>query len=183
MTTTDTHYRTRCGSPLGELTLLATDAGLRAVVWEGDEPDVAGLPADGEIVDRSDHPVLAAAATQMAEYFDSRRCDFDVPLDLRGTQFQQAAWRALAAIPACETTTYAAQAARIGRPKAVRAVGSANGRNPVPIVLPCHRVVGSDGALTGYSGAGGLDTKQFLLDHEQKSCTADGKPAGLTACC
>jgi methylated-DNA-[protein]-cysteine S-methyltransferase len=108
--------------------------------------------------------VLAAAARQLEEYFAGERTAFELPLDLEGTRFQRAAWLALAEIPYGETVSYGEQARRLGRPHAVRAVGAANGRNPVPIVLPCHRVVGSDGSLTGFGG--GLDVKRALLDHE-----------------
>ncbi len=106
----------------------------------------------------------------MGEYFAGRRTTFDIPLDLRGTEFQVTVWRALAEIPFGQTSTYGEQAARIGRPSAARAVGAANGRNPVSIVLPCHRIVGKDGSLTGF--AGGLDTKQYLLDHERQTTAA-----------
>ncbi len=170
---TDKHYRATCPSPLGELTLVSTDTGLRVVSWEGEEPNVAGLPLVKDIESSPSHPIIAATIQQFAEYFGSRRCDFDLPLDLRGTEFQQQAWRALATIPGGKTASYGEQARRIGRPKAVRAIGNANGRNPVPIVLPCHRVIGSNAALTGYSGAGGLKTKQFLLDLEQNCNSTD----------
>ena len=123
------------------------------------------LESDGNAVEADDHPVLAAATAQLAEYFAGRRQEFDIPLDLTGTEFQRAAWSALASVPFGETRSYRQQAEAIGRPKAVRAVGAANGKNPVPIVLPCHRIVGSDGSLTGYGG--GLPIKEFLLNHEQ----------------
>ena len=116
------------------------------------------------MLDGSDHPVLARAAAQLAEYFRGDRTSFDVPLDLRGTEFQVAAWRALDDIPYGTTRSYGEQAALIGRPTAVRAIGQANGRNPVPIVLPCHRVIGANGSLVGFGG--GLDTKTLLLQHE-----------------
>ena len=106
-------------------------------------------------------PILCEAATQLGQYFAKERTDFDLPLDLQGTDFQQEAWKALARIPYGETWTYKQQAELLGRPKAVRAVGAANGKNPVSIVLPCHRVIGSNGTLTGF--AGGLDTKKQLL--------------------
>jgi methylated-DNA-[protein]-cysteine S-methyltransferase len=109
--------------------------------------------------------VLEEACCQLDDYFAGRRTSFDLPLDLQGTPFQQDAWRALAEIPFGETRTYAQQAGRLGRPSASRAVGAANGRNPLSIVLPCHRVVGSDGSLTGF--AGGLETKRWLLEHER----------------
>jgi methylated-DNA-[protein]-cysteine S-methyltransferase len=110
--------------------------------------------------------VLAAARTQLAEYFDGRRSDFDLPLAPRGTPFQQAVWQALLAVPFGATSTYGAIAAAIRRPKAVRAVGAAVGANPIGIVVPCHRVVGADGSLTGY--AGGLDRKARLLALERR---------------
>jgi methylated-DNA-[protein]-cysteine S-methyltransferase len=143
-------------TPIGELRLVGSDAGLRLVLWPGRD---AG---DGVVAEPS--PLLDEAARQLAEYVAGARTAFDVPLDLRGTPFQLRAWRALAAIPYGETVSYAEQARRLGRPHAVRAVGAANGRNPVPIVLPCHRIVGSDGSLTGFGG--GLDVKRALLDHE-----------------
>ena len=148
-------------SPVGELRLVASDVGLRAVLWP-DEDDRVHF--DDELVE-ADHPILEAAATQLAEYFAGERTEFELPLDPQGTEFQVAAWKALAEIPYGETATYGEQAERIGRPSAVRAVGAANGRNPLSIVLPCHRVVGADGSLTGF--AGGLDAKRLLLDHEQ----------------
>ena len=157
----DTHWHATIDSPIGPLGLVATDQGLRAVSWRGEETSVE-LPPD--MLDGSDHPVLARAAAQLHEYFRGDRTSFDLPLDLRGTEFQQAAWRALGDIPYGSTRSYGEQAALIGRPKAVRAVGQANGRNPVPIVLPCHRVIGANGSLVGFGG--GLDTKTLLLEHE-----------------
>ena len=107
---------------------------------------------------------MRRTARQLAEYFAGRRTGFDLPLDLRGTPFQLAVWQSLAAVPYGRTVSYSQQAAAVSRPKAVRAVGQANGRNPVPIVLPCHRVVGANGSLTGFGG--GLDIKLSLLRHE-----------------
>lgn len=159
--TSDTLRSCTIDTPVGPLTAVATDAGLRAVLWPGDERIDFYPPP----VEDPGHPVLAEVATQLQQYFAGERVDFDVPLDLRGTDFQVSVWRALAEIPFGQTSTYGDQAARIGRPAAARAVGAANGRNPVSIVLPCHRIVGKDGSLTGF--AGGLDTKQFLLDHER----------------
>lgn len=159
--TSDTIYSRTIDSPVGPLTAVATDQGLRAVLWPEDER----IDFESSPVESSDHPVLDAVATQLEQYFAGDRVVFDVPLDLHGTDFQVSVWRALAEIPFGETSTYGDQAARIGRPKAARAVGAANGRNPVSIVLPCHRIVGKDGSLTGF--AGGLETKRFLLDHEQ----------------
>ncbi len=154
---------TTYASPFGTLTLVASHAGLRAVLWPGDDPRRAGLAGDG--LRPGDEPLLTRARDQLDGYFQGTRTSFDLPLDLGGTPFQQVVWRALAEIPYAETRTYAEQAVRVGRPTAVRAVGAANGRNPLSIVLPCHRVVGSDGSLTGF--AGGLGVKRALLEHER----------------
>lgn len=154
---------TQLDSPVGRLRLVATDQGLSRLLF--DEQADADLRPDGDSAQADDHPVLAAATTQLEEYFAGQRQEFDVPLDLEGTEFQRAAWTALASVPFGETRSYRQQAEAIGRPKAVRAIGAANGRNPVPIVLPCHRIVGSDGSLTGYGG--GLPIKEYLLNHER----------------
>jgi methylated-DNA-[protein]-cysteine S-methyltransferase len=143
-------------TPIGELRLVASVAGLRSVYFPGPTPELNAVEGDS--------PVFAEAATQLHEYFAGERTRFDLPLDLVGTLFQLEAWRGLAEIPFGETVSYGEQARRLGRPDAVRAVGAANGRNPVPIVLPCHRVIGADGSLTGFGG--GLHVKQALLDHE-----------------
>jgi len=139
-------------TPVGRLGLVASERGLRRVLWPG-EPGAGG-----------DEAVLAAAATQLREYFDGTRRAFDLPLDLEGTPFQRRAWLALAEIPYGETRSYGEQARRLGVPRAARAIGAANGANPLPIILPCHRLVGADGALTGFGG--GLDVKRWLLEHE-----------------
>ncbi len=154
-------YRKTVESPVGDLRLVATDAALVAVLWPTER--------DGRVTFSSDptngsNAVLDMAAQQLAEYFAGTRRTFELPLELCGTEFQQQAWNALTEIPYGETSTYGKQAVAIGRPRAIRAIGSANGRNPLSIVLPCHRVVGADGKLTGF--AGGLDTKRWLLDHE-----------------
>ncbi|MDH3755615.1 MAG: methylated-DNA--[protein]-cysteine S-methyltransferase, partial [Acidimicrobiia bacterium] len=160
----DQHYTTIIDSPLGPLTLVATDKGLRAVLWPDDEPTRVRLPDAAIETDATDHPVLRAATSQLDEYFAGTRSEFEVPLDLRGTEFQVANWTALAEIRFGTTSTYGEQAGRLGRPKAARAIGAATGKNPISIILPCHRVVGSDGSLTGF--AGGLDAKRWLLAHE-----------------
>lgn len=147
-------------SPLGPLTIAATDAGLRAILWPDDDDRVA---VEGDIDD--DHPVLVEARRQLGEYFDGERFDFDLPLDPVGTDFQQQAWQALRTIPYGETVSYGEQADRMGDRNKARAVGAANGKNPLSIVVPCHRVVGADGSLTGF--AGGIDTKAWLLAHER----------------
>jgi methylated-DNA-[protein]-cysteine S-methyltransferase len=150
-------------SPIGVLTLIASPVGLTHVLFDGQEPTDVGLPDDLPEVD--DDPALEAAATQLAEYFAGDRKQFDLPLDLRGTDFQRDAWLALARVPYGETRSYGEQAEAIGRPGAFRAVGAANGRNPIPVILPCHRIIGASGALTGFGG--GLGVKRQLLDHEQ----------------
>lgn len=169
-------HRAPLPSPLGILTLVADDAALVAILWPDDAPGRVRLPATGE---RADHPVLAAAARQLGEYFAGARTAFDLPLAPRGTDFQQLVWAALNDIPYGETRSYADIATAIGRPTATRAVGAANGRNPISIVTPCHRVIGRSGALTGF--AGGLPAKQHLLAIEQRSrpfTFADAFPKG-----
>jgi len=137
---------------VGPLLLRATDAGLAEIRY--------GAVASAE----SGGPLLGAAARELAEYFAGERRVFTVPLDPSGTAFQRCVWDALAEIPFGQTRSYAQQAGAIGRPDAVRAVAAANGKNPLPIVVPCHRVIGGDGSLTGY--AGGLEIKRALLEHE-----------------
>lgn len=146
-------------SPLGPLTVATSDRGLLALEFP---QDAWLLPRDGwrEV----DHPLLRQAQGQLDEYFRGDRRIFDLPLAPQGTPFQRQVWFALADIPYGQTTSYARLAARIGRPTAAPAVGAANGRNPLGIFLPCHRVVGAHGALTGFSG--GLAAKQFLLELE-----------------
>ena len=145
-------------SPVGRLTLVASDDGLAAILWENDRPGRVRLDLDAE---DTTHPVLVETGRQLDEYFDGRRKQFALPLDMAGTAFQRKVWNALLRIPFGETRSYREIARQIGNPAAVRAVGAANGRNPVSIVAPCHRVIGSSGALTGF--AGGLGTKADLL--------------------
>jgi len=145
-------------SPVGRLQLVASDAGLAAILWQNDRPNRVGL--DIETEDTS-HPVLRETERQLREYFGGQRSRFDLPLDPRGTAFQRKVWGALLTIPFGETRSYQQIAIQVGNPKAVRAVGAANGRNPLSIVAPCHRVIGSNGKLTGF--AGGLETKAYLL--------------------
>ena len=149
-------------SPVGDLTLVASDEGLMAVLWHDDDPARVRLGARSEA---TDHPVLRDATSQLSEYFAGQRQHFSVPLHFQGTDFQRQVWAALLDIPFGETRSYADIARAIGRPTATRAVGAANGRNPISIIAPCHRVVGSNGALTGF--AGGVETKKYLLDLEQ----------------
>jgi methylated-DNA-[protein]-cysteine S-methyltransferase len=156
-------------APFGMLTVVASDRGVRYITFEEDAHPKSYV--DMVVRDDAGHPVVARTLTQLREYLAGKRTSFDLPLDLQGTEFQVDAWNALAKIPFGATVSYAQQAASIGRPKATRAIGSANGRNPVVIVLPCHRVVGADGSLTGFGG--GLHVKSWLLDLEkQKSAQA-----------
>ena len=151
----------RYESPLGAMVVAATSRGLAGVWFEGQRhmPDHSAWPLQPA------HPVLRQAIAQLADYFAGKRAAFDLPLDLQGgTSFQQAVWQALLAIPAGGTTSYGVLSQRIGKPAAVRAVGAAVGRNPVSIIVPCHRVLGSNGSLTGY--AGGLERKSALLQLE-----------------
>jgi methylated-DNA-[protein]-cysteine S-methyltransferase len=145
-------------SPVGALTLVASDAGLVAILWEDDDPARVRMEAPE---DATDHPILAQAEAQLTDYFAGRREAFDLPLDFRGTDFQKSVWAALLTIPFGETRSYAQIAVAIGRPTATRAVGAANGRNPISIIAPCHRVIGANGTLTGF--AGGLEAKAYLL--------------------
>jgi methylated-DNA-[protein]-cysteine S-methyltransferase len=157
-------------SPIGPLALTADEAGLIEVefcsVTRRDKASARWRTA------RTDPPsnegkaatIVAAARSQLADYFAGRRRRFELPLNPRGTAFQQAVWSSLAAIPFGATVSYGELARRLGKPTAARAVGAANGQNPLAIILPCHRVVGADGSLTGY--AGGLEIKRKLLEHE-----------------
>ena len=150
-------------SPLGPLVLVASDQGLRAILWG---PDDALRVEIGEVNAGPDPAgVLAATEVQLNEYFEGQRTDFDIALDPVGTPFQKSVWEVLRTIPYGETITYGEQAKRLGDAKKARAVGAANGRNPISIIVPCHRVVGSNGSLTGF--AAGLDSKAFLLDLER----------------
>lgn len=153
-----TIVQTRYASPLGPMIVAATAHGLAGLWFEGQKhlPDTHTWPQ------QPGHPVLRQAVAQLAEYFAGQRTRFDLQLDLQGgTAFQRAVWTALLGIPAGQTVSYGAISQRIGKPAAVRAVGAAVGRNPVSVVVPCHRVLGGDGALTGY--AGGLERKTALL--------------------
>lgn len=160
---TETLFATAMDTPLGEVRLVASEAGLRAVLWNCHEPE--RVPFGGATLVEERTPILDEAARQFGEYLVHERTVFDVPLDPVGTPFQQAAWSILRQIPYGETITYGEQARRLGDVKATRAVGAANGRNPLSVIVPCHRVIGADGKLVGF--AGGLDTKAWLLAHER----------------
>ncbi len=160
--TSTTLHRTTMPSPIGELTIVADDAAIVSIRFDTErdrrQPDVLAA------ADLPDHPVLRVAVAQLTEYFHGERTEFDLPLAPTGTPFQLDAWTALRTVPYGTTVSYGEQAAVMGDRRKARAVGAANGRNPIPIVVPCHRVVGSNGHLTGF--AGGIEAKAWLLDHE-----------------
>lgn len=151
-------------SPVGNLKIVASDKGLAGILWEKDKADRVHFNPETKI---DKHPILLKAEKQLAEYFANKRTTFDIPLDFKGTPFQKSIWEYLVHIPFGETRTYGQLAKDIGYPKAVRAVGAANGQNPIAIIAGCHRVIGANGTLTGF--AGGLDAKAFLLKLE--NCT------------
>jgi methylated-DNA-[protein]-cysteine S-methyltransferase len=164
-TINDRLFVTTIDSPVHELRLVASERGLRAVLWQNHEPE--RVPLDHDALRTEHSEILDVAVTQLDEYFAGTRTEFDVPLDPLGSPFQRDVWAVLRTIPYGETITYGQQAARLGDPNKARAVGAANGRNPLSIVVPCHRVIGATGKLTGF--AGGLDTKAWLLAHEQRT--------------
>ena len=152
----------RVTTPLGTLLIVRTAKGLAGAWFEGQKHHPGPLDAP----ERPQDPLLARAAEQLRAYFDGSDESFDLPFDLRGTPFQRRVWQALQAIPLGGTRSYAAIAGAIGAPQAVRAVGAAVGRNPLSVLVPCHRVLGSDGSLTGY--AGGVERKRQLLARESR---------------
>lgn len=153
-------------SPVGQLTLVARDGKLTAILWEKERPNRVRL---GALQEANNSPVLLETQRQLKEYFAGTRNRFELYLDFAGTDFQKKVWQALLTIPFGETRSYSQIAVQIGHPKAVRAVGAANGRNPISIVAPCHRVIGASGGLTGF--AGGLEAKQYLLELEDAEAT------------
>ena len=164
------YVRKTIASPVGDLRLFASDAGLAAILWR-DDPGLHLQP--GAVIEPGAHPLLTETERQLHEYFGGKRRDFNLTLDFHGTDFQLRAWTALLTIPYGQTRTYAQMAALIGQPTAVRAVGAANGRNPISIVAPCHRVIGSNGTLTGFGG--GLENKAKLLALESAQADLFGR--------
>ena len=148
-------------SPVGKLKLVATETQLVAILWEKDKPKRVPL---SEMAEDMEHRVLAKTERQLREYFAGKRRSFDLPLEMRGTEFQKKVWEALLTIPFGETRTYGELAKAFGNANASRAVGAAIGRNPLSIIVPCHRVIGTSGKLTGF--AGGLEAKARLLEAE-----------------
>ncbi len=163
-----TNFHTIIPSPVGQLTLIAGDHGLMAILWENDDPKRVGIDKGEQ---RADFPVLQQTEQQLGDYFAGQRKVFELPLHFIGTDFQQQVWRALLTIPHGETRSYLQIAQQIGNEKSVRAVGAANGKNPISIIAPCHRVIGSSGKLIGF--AGGLEAKAFLLQLESPVLQAD----------
>lgn len=159
-------------TPLGTLRVVASPVGVRAVLWEGESFSIQkdGGPMTGgfTIAESEQKAVTLArqAAAELSQYFAGERYSFDVPLDPQGTEFQLQAWQVLRTIPYAGTMSYGQQARQLGDARKARAVGSANGRNPISVIVPCHRVIGSSGALTGF--AAGVDVKRSLLEHEQR---------------
>lgn len=160
-------------SPVGKLKLVASPKALVAVLWEEERPNRVKL---GTMSLDPQHPILIEAERQLREYFAGERIQFDLPLQLNGTEFQKKVWQALRDIPFGKTRSYQDLARAVGSPKASRAVGAASGKNPLSIVVPCHRVVGADGALTGF--AGGLGTKAALLALEARSAKSQKQSKG-----
>jgi len=152
-------------SPVGILTLVASDKGLCAVLWEKEKVGRVKIDLGVEAAKDS---FLLEVKQQLSEFFAGERSSFDIKLDMLGTEFQKRVWRALTKIPYGKTASYLDIAKKIGKPPASRAVGMANGRNPISIIVPCHRVIGANGSLTGY--AGGVEAKQLLLDLETSEC-------------
>lgn len=163
------YYRTM-PSPVGVLKIVGSDKGIAGILWEQERAGRVPHLQAGLL--EQEHPILTEAETQLTEYFSGTRTSFDLPLDLIGTDFNKKVWHALLTIPYGETRTYGQIAERIGAPTASRAVGTANGRNPVSIVAPCHRVIGANGTLTGF--AGGLETKAYLLRLEAGDLSFSG---------
>lgn len=150
-------------SPVGNLTLVATETQLYSVFWAS--PKFSGLPLAGEVFEK-ENAILKETKKQLKDYFNGERKKFDLPLAWSGTDFQNSVWQALTKIPYGETQSYSELAEAIQNPKAVRAVGMTNSRNPIAIIVPCHRVIGKNGSLTGFSG--GLHNKELLLKLEEK---------------
>jgi methylated-DNA-[protein]-cysteine S-methyltransferase len=151
-------------SPVGVLKLVASDTALVAILWENDSPHRVRFKS---LIEQTNHPILEKAEAQLQAYFDGKLDRFSLPLDFSGTEFQKKVWNALLTIPFGQTRSYQQIAQQIGHPKAVRAVGAANGKNPISIIAPCHRVIGANGKLTGF--AGGLSVKKYLLEIESNN--------------
>ncbi|MXV15635.1 methylated-DNA--[protein]-cysteine S-methyltransferase [Hufsiella ginkgonis] len=164
-----TYYHSHIASPVGKLTLVASDIHLAAILWHDNDYSATFMAGSTENIN---HPLLLETKDQLTEYFDKQRIAFTLPLDFSGgTPFQVKVWEALLTIPFGETRTYGQVAKQIGNPKSVRAVGAAANRNPIPIIAPCHRVIGASGELVGFGG--GIANKSLLLklEHSRKNPT------------
>ncbi len=157
--------RSTMKSPIGILTLIASPKGLSCLLFS--QSPIPQSLREKSIVDSQENQIITTSKTQLEEYFAGQRDTFTVPLDLVGTPFQVQVWKSLTKVKFGATRSYSEQASSIGRPTAVRAVGSANGKNPVAIILPCHRIIASDGSIGGFSG--GIKNKMWLLKHEQRT--------------
>ncbi len=172
------HYYKWIDSPVGKLKLVASDEGLAAILWENDNPKRVRLSS---LIEDEAHPVLVETESQLNDYFEGKRKVFSIKLDPTGTSFQRKVWQALVEIPFSETRSYGQLAKQVGNAKASRAVGAANGKNPISIIVPCHRAIGASGKLTGF--AGGLKRKEFLLilENGKDGQTKKWKPLQATA--
>lgn len=157
------HYSKAIQTPAGRLVLVCSDSAVSAVLWENESRELKLPP---QVHQAASHPLLDRVESQLREYFSGTRQTFDLPLAPEGTSFQQEAWRALLRIPYGCTISYQEQASQMGDTRKTRAVGAANGKNPISIIIPCHRVIGKNGSLTGF--AGGLDLKRYLLQLEAR---------------
>ncbi|MEZ5375614.1 MAG: methylated-DNA--[protein]-cysteine S-methyltransferase [Acidimicrobiales bacterium] len=160
------HATATIDTPVGRLHVLATSEGLSALLWPDLDAELERIRVSPEQLDDRRPAMAGDVERQLEQYFAGARTEFDLPLDPHGTDFQLTVWAALREIPFGLTSSYGQQARAINRPRAIRAVAAANGRNPISIIVPCHRVIGADGSLTGF--AGGLDTKAWLLEHERR---------------
>jgi len=158
------HYSKTIATPVGRLTLVCSDSAVSALLWENESQERVPLP--WRVTQAATHPLLDKAQSQLEEYFSGKRQAFDLPLAPEGTPFQRQAWQALLGIPYGRTISYQEQAVQIGGARKTRAVGAANGKNPISIIVPCHRVIGKNGSLTGF--AGGIERKRFLLQLEAR---------------
>lgn len=156
------YYYQYINSPVGQLKLVANEKNLVAILWENDDPKRVKLYP---LQEKHDHPIIVETEKQLRDYFAGKLKKFILKMDFQGTDFQKSVWAALLTIPYGETRSYGQIAQQIGRPKAVRAVGAANGKNPISIIAPCHRVIGATGKLVGF--AGGLEKKVYLLNLEK----------------
>lgn len=162
----DTVY-SEMSSPVGKLTMIASSQGLHAIIWDTERQHPNFINIFNQLTLSENQPILVKTKQQLNEYFQAKRDTFDLPIVLKGTDFQIQVWKQLLNIPYGQTISYAEQAVRIGNRNKARAVGMANGLNPILIIIPCHRVIGSRGHLVGFGG--GLDNKAYLLQLEQKS--------------